>query len=77
MKAYTAAIIAAPLLFVACGGSTPAHDAVQGEATGDYTGISGGDTVPRMQGIGPIDTARPPVDTAPIQPPPPPIQPQP
>lgn len=77
MKAYMATVVAVPLLLAACGGSTPAHDAVQGEATGDYTGISGGDTVPRMQGVGPIDTARAPVDTTPIRTPPPPLPPQP
>jgi hypothetical protein len=65
--------LAAPLLsllIAGCGGSTPAHDAIQGEATGDYTGISGADTAPRMQMIE-IDTIPAP-DTMPIPRPPPP-----
>jgi hypothetical protein len=71
-------LIALPFLFFAagCGGETPAARAIEGEATGDYEGISGADAPPAMEAIGPIDTIpledRPLRDTVPIQPPAPP-----
>jgi hypothetical protein len=76
-----AALAATPFLFFAagCGGETPAARAIEGEATGDYEGISGAEPPPAMREVGPIDTipvgGRPLPDTTPIQTPPPPQQP--